>query len=304
MKRMAFILGLLLAYTAVQACDICGCGAGSYYLGILPDFSKHAAGLRYRHNQLTTHLGAGGITTYLTTKEVYQTTELWGGWNLSKRFRLMAVVPMAFNQRTNQGITQHKDGLGDAIINGYYNVLSGKKTVGNKLLVQSLWAGVGVKLPTGKYNAADKSTGNNTNLFQLGTGSWDVLLNAMYDLRWQDAGINVSASYKLNTANHYNYTYGNRLTANTQLYHKFRLWHQLVLAPNTGVAYEYGNRDMDVRYKVDMSGGRAFMYTAGMEVAYKKLVLGGNWQTPISQNMANGFVKAGNRYMLHMGVSF
>jgi hypothetical protein len=304
MKRIIGIFFLLAACTTTYACDICGCGAGSYYLGILPDFGKHAAGLRYRHNQLTTHLGAGGITTYLTTKEVYQTTELWGGWNLSKRFRLMAIVPMAFNQRTNQGITQHKNGLGDVLLNGYYNLLNIKKKLGNKLLVQSLWAGVGVKLPTGKYNAADKSTSNNTNLFQLGTGSWDVLLNAMYDLRLQDAGINASVSYKMNTANRYDYNYGNRLTATTQLYHKFRLWQKLVLAPNTGITYEYGNKDMDVRYKVDMSGGRALLYTAGMEIAYKKLVMGGNWQTPLSQNMANGFVKAGNRYMLHAGISF
>ena len=188
-------------FVKVNACDICGCGVGGYYIGILPEFNKHVFGLRYRLNSLKTHIGAGGNATYLTTEEKYQTIELWGGWNIGKKFRLMVAVPYAFDKRINQGISKTKNGIGDISVNGYYQLFNNRKTVhADKSLVQTLWVGGGIKLPTGKYVDADKqNTSQNANLFQLGTGSTDFTLNAMYDIRLQNAGLNISASYKINT---------------------------------------------------------------------------------------------------------
>lgn len=285
-----------------DACDICGCGVGGYYIGVLPEFHKHIFGLRYRYNSLKTHIGAGGSTTYLTASERYQTAELWGAWNLGKKFRIMASVPYAYNERENQGVNRSKNGIGDISVNGYYQVFNDKRTVfTKKLLVQTFWIGGGIKLPTGKYASADKqSTANNTNLFQLGTASYDFLLHAMYDLRIQDAGLNVSASYKMNTANKYDYSYGNKFSAATQLYYKWRIKNKFTIAPNAGVSYENSKKDIDSKIVADISGGRLLLGTLGFETTFKKIALGANWQTPLTQNLANGTVKANNRMMLHV----
>jgi len=285
-----------------DACDICGCGVGGYYIGVLPEFHKHIFGLRYRYNSLKTHIGAGGSTTYLTASERYQTAELWGAWNLGKKFRIMASVPYAYNERENQGVNRSKNGIGDISVNGYYQVFNDKRTVfTKKLLVQTFWIGGGIKLPTGKYASADKqSTANNANLFQLGTASYDFLLHAMYDLRIQDAGLNVSASYKMNTANKYDYSYGNKFSAATQLYYKWRIKNKFTIAPNAGVSYENSKKDIDSKIVADISGGRLLLGTLGFETTFKKIALGANWQTPLTQNLANGTVKANNRMMLHV----
>ncbi|WP_153799933.1 transporter [Foetidibacter luteolus] len=300
MKKLLVATITVLVTFSATACDICGCGVGSYYIGILPDFNQKILGLRYRYNTLRTHIGAGGTTTYLTTEETYRTAELWGGWTIHQKFRIMGYLPVNFNQKHNQGTTYNKSGIGDAGVQGFYQLLNTRKTVGHKLVVQSLWVGAGVKLPTGSYDNLEKSDTETANTFQLGTGSTDVTLNAMYDLRIQDAGINTSASYKVNTANKYDYRYGNKLSFNLQAYYKLRVKDLFTVAPNAGLQYEKAALDDDAGVKMDVSGGRLLLGTLGAELLFKKVAAGANFQTPLSQNLANGFVKANNRAMLHV----
>jgi hypothetical protein len=302
MKKIILIaLALTFYFTDLKACDICGCGVGDSYIGILPDFSKHILGLRLRYNSILTHVGVGGSTSYLTTKENYRTIELWSGWNIGSRFRLMWAVPYSFNERLNQGVKKSKDGLGDINLAGYYQVLNSRKTVGSKLMVQSLWLGAGVKLPTGKYNPFDKAnTNESANLFQLGTASTDFTVNAMYDLRLQDAGISVSGSYKINTVNKHDYRYGNKLSLATQLYYKWRILNTMTVAPNAGIMFEKARRDNDNSFDVDISGGNMLLGTLGTEVTFKKFSVGANFQTPLAQNLAMGIIKAQNRGMVHV----
>jgi hypothetical protein len=304
MKKLLVFFGIFFCYNAADACDICGCGTGNNYIGILPDFHKHIVGLRYRSNAMLTHLGVGGSTTYLTTRETYRTVEAWSGWNLGQNFRLMASVPYSFNEKQNGNNRSQKNGLGDITLSGFYQLVNGKHSVGTNLLVQSLWVGGGVKFGTGTYNPEDKSpSNNNVNLFQLGTGSTDFLAGAMYDIRLQDAGLNLASNYKLNTANQYGYRYGNKFNLNAQGYYKFRTKSKVMIAPNAGVQYETAKRDADNGFSVATSGGNLLLGTAGLELAFGKMAMGANFQTPLSQNLANGIVKAKNRMMVHVAFS-
>ena len=305
MKKYLILLSCLLTAAAVaSACDICGCGTGNNYIGILPEFHKHIVGLRYRYNALLTHVGVGGQPTYLTTRERYTTMEAWGGWNITPKLRLMVSVPYSFNEKEKMGSHHRKNGLGDVSLTGYYQVLNQRRSVGSNLLVQSLWIGGGVKLATGRYNPADKAdVNNNANLFQLGTGSTDINLGLMYDVRLQDAGINLSSNYKINTANRYRYQYGNKLSFNSQAYYKFRVKKKLTVAPNLGVQYETSTNDRDGFFPVAASGGRLLLGTAGIETTFSRFAVGVNGQTPLSQSLAKGIVKANNRLMVHLAVT-
>jgi len=306
MKKYFYCMVFILALPIYSiACDICGCGVGNNYIGILPEFRKQIFGVRYRYNSLLTHLGVDGTRTYLTAKENYHTAEAWAGLNIGKKFRLMLTIPYSFNERKNQGTTKSKNGLGDISVWGYYQLLNKRKTVLNKkLLIQSLWIGAGLKLPTGKYNPSDKSAGtSDVNLFQLGTGSIDINIGAMYDIRLQDAGINLAANYKMNNSNRHDYRYGNKYVLNAQGYYKFNIRNKIVIAPNAGVQYEQSKTDTDKGFRVDVSGGKLLSGTAGIEVAFKKIACGANFQTPFSQDLAKGIVKANNRLMIHAAIA-
>jgi len=119
---------LLLSPLSLLACDICGCGVGSYYIGILPEYNKRFMGLRYQYKSLQTHLGPQGNVTPLTTDETYQTAELWSGWNIGTKFRVLAFVPYNFIKKTSQSTNVSRDGLGDIAIMGYYNVFTNSNT--------------------------------------------------------------------------------------------------------------------------------------------------------------------------------
>jgi len=307
MKKL-IIASLLILITvhAAKACDICGCGVGSYYLGILPEYNKRFIGLRYQYKTLSTHLGPLGERTPLTTAETYQSAELWGGWNIGSRFRILAFVPYNFNKRTGQDASGTKQGLGDIALMGYYKLFDHNGTLGERLLIQSLWIGAGVKAPAGKYEPSERlAIQESPNNFQLGTASTDFSINAAYDIRWNDLGLNANLNYKINTANKYDYRYGNKFTSNVLLYHKFRIADKVTVAPNIGILYETAGKDVESKkYDVAVSGGYSLSAVAGAEVALKGLSFGANYQNIRSQNLADGRAKAGNRLMVHMSLPF
>jgi hypothetical protein len=305
-KIFLIILCLFSIIGTTMACDICGCGAGSNYLGILPDFNAKIVGLRFRNSEISTHVGADGQHTYLTTQEYYNTFEFWGGWNIGRHFRVMATLPVSYNAKSSADVDISKTGMGDAMIQGFYQLLN-KQSMAfkNKMLVQDIRIGGGIKLPTGKYNPLDEqATNEGANLFQLGTGSFDFIITGMYDIRLQDIGINIAASYKMNTANKYGYNYGNKVSTNAQLYYKFRVKESLTLSPNAGLSYENAATDLNDGNAVFTSGGYALFGTAGLEAKYKNLAIGGNWQPSISQHLAAGIVQAKNKMMIHVAVMF
>jgi hypothetical protein len=299
MKTRIILLLLLLSSQTTTACDICGCGVGSYYIGLLPDFKQRFAGLRYQYKTMRSHLGPGGSASYLTTDETYQTAELWGGWNIGRKFRVLGFVPLNFSERSNQGISKSKTGLGDIAVTGYYQVFNKMNVVAH-----SLWIGGGVKLPTGKYEPAErKENEDSPNNFQLGTASVDFTLNAMYDIRLGDVGLNTNISYKLNTRNKYDYQYGNKFSANLLAYYKLRPLKALSISPNAGILYETADKDIE-QVRVDVSGGYTLMGTAGVELSFKQYAIGGNFQPVLSQELAGMKVKAGNRAMVHLTYLF
>lgn len=304
------IIGLtffLIAFNfSAIACDICGCGVGSYYIGILPEYNKRFIGLRYQYKTLQTHLGPQGKSTPLTADETYQTAELWGGMNFGQKFRMLAFVPYNISQRSSQEGKGEKNGLGDIALMGYYNLFTKTHPLKNKLLVHSLWLGAGIKLPTGKYEPGEKlAVQENPNNFQLGTASTDFTLNAAYDIRLNDLGFNLNVNYKINTANKYTYRYGNKLTTNALLYYKFRLLHKITLAPNVGILYDTATKDIENnKYTINVSGGHSAALITGVEIAASKFSVGANYQSMISQELAGNRAKAGNRLMIHLSVPF
>lgn len=304
------LLVSLMGITKSIACDICGAGIGSYYVGLLPDFNKRFIGLRYHHNTLLTHLGPQRNRTPITADETYQTIELWGAWNFGNRMRIMAILPYNSNSRHlyGSGESGYKDGLGDVIVTGHYKLFDHAATIAsNNLLIHSLWIGGGVKIPTGQYDANDRNSVSQDapNNFQLGTASTDFLINVAYDIRIMDLGLNINTSYKINTENKHEYRYGNKFSMTALAYYKFNIRNKIRISPNAGTIYETQLKDKTFRqYTVAQSGGNSLNAAVGIEVNTGSISFGGSFQTPIHQHIADGRAKALNRILTHISYTF
>lgn len=296
MKNLFLLLFCLTAFPSL-ACDICGCGVGNAYYGIMPQSYRNFIGVRYRYRTYDSHLNS----QLLRTKETFQTAELWARLYPSKRIQVLAFVPYNFNDQKDAGSSARLSGLGDITLQANFNVLNTHMDTTMRAINHTLLIGGGIKVPTGKANFTDDgSLGANAN-FQLGTGSTDFLLNAIYTLRYGSWGWNSDVSYRINTANAQHYRFGNRLSGATSLFYVTRAG-KVQLMPNAGLAAEYSGKDLKDGVRNSQTGGYAVLGTAGVEAYFGRFVTGVNLQQPLSQRLAGGDSQARGRVMVHVTV--
>lgn len=288
---------------SARACPICGCGGGNLYVGLLPDFKYQFIGLRFHasqyHSQLVTDPSQFS-TNY------YSTIELWGGLRLGKKFQLLAFIPYYRNRQVDDDGTTNTSGLGDITVMGQYQVFksSGHSSSPNRFN-QQLWIGGGIKLPTGPFNAnmLDSNTTVADINAQIGTGSTDFLINGMYGLTIRNFGLNLSASYKINTVNDQNYKYGNKFQSN--LIASYRLGKKLTTTiPNIGLGYENVAINKLGTKSVQFTGSQILTVIAGVEIDFGRVGVGINGQLPLAQDFAEGQTKMRYNGMMHLTYQF
>jgi hypothetical protein len=303
MKKILFILFATLFFAiSSRACDICGCGVNNYYIGIIPQFNNKFFGMRYHYHYFNTRI-ANDVTQF--SRDYYQTIEMWGGWNVGKKLQLLAFVPVNINRSVSDDGIDKLSGLGDVVLVANYKLFDvNSKNNSDKVISHQLLVGGGIKLPTGKFqiDANDPDIAAAAN-HQLGTGSVDVLLDAMYNVRIGNLGINSSANYMMNTTNKDNFKFGNKLALSSFVFYAISS-SKFSIAPNVGLLIEHSEANQLGGNKVDLTGGSLLQGAAGVEISYGKTTFGFNAQLPIAQNFAQNQTMSKFKSMAHVTFAF
>jgi hypothetical protein len=300
------LLGLLSSFFStqtIQACDLCGCGVGFYYLGMLPEWNKHFVGIRYRNATYDSHLGMGRL---FETQENFHTIETMWRFYPHKKVQVLGILPYHVNfQTTNSGVLQQK-GIGDVLLMANYEVFQKQDTT--RLIKHELRIGGGIKFRTGyyRYNPDDLGQVANPN-FQLGTGSNDALFTLLYTLRFAKSGLQMDLNYKVNGSNSREYRFGNRLTGNAMWF-----WVKnkglLSLMPYVGVYGEHSAWDTErvgehLRQNSN-TGGWLVAPNVGLNAFVGHFSWGFLYQQPLWQNLAQEQIKANARWQAQVAYLF
>ena len=298
MKKTFLVITLVVITLYSYACEICGCSSSNFYTGLLPNFKHRFIGMRYSHMRLHTSLTND---TSQFSNNYYQTVELWSGWNIGKKWQLLTFIPYHFNKQIDDDGKTFTNGIGDiSFLANYQLFYNSSVNLKDQLVEQELYIGAGIKLPTGKFNidVNDPSLTVADVNAQIGTGSTDLLLNALYNIKISNFGINALINYKYNTARE-GYKFGNKLIAGSFLYYRFH--HRgMGISPNLGISYQHTSSNQLNTQKINYTGGYAITASIGAELTFKKMAIGCNFENPLKQDFAANQTILKNKAMIHI----
>lgn len=305
-RRWILVLGtfiLISIASRVAACDVCGCAVSGHQFGILPQFQKHFAGLRYSYRSFkSVHPPLFSTDVEKVSREYFHTTDLWGRYILGSRIQLFGFIPYHHITKNENGTSLTQHGLGDITVLGMYALINQKKSDDGQW-TNHLQIGGGIKLPTG---ASDYYTVENEWIpgIQHGTGTIDFILNTNYLMRFNNLGLSAESSWRINGRNdQQDFQYGQRFTSGIRGFYVIHIGDKSLM-PSIGSSLELSARDYHEGANVDLSGGYGLYGHVGLDIFSNGFTAGLSLQPVISQNVANGNLTAGSRINAQFAVLF
>ncbi len=293
MQRIIILCVILMSMDTTTACNICSCTGMGNSLGILPRFQSHFIGVRqtYRSYQ-STHPASILNPEGSVSNEKYYNSELWARWYPHRKLQVFAFLPYNVFNRKQQSEVKSLSGIGDISLQASYLLLNTGDSA-NATLKHAFLVGGGIKLPTGHYDKSENP------VFQLGTGSRDILFNSSYTIRYKYMGLMCEGNYRLNGSNIDHYTFGNRLGIAAKAFYLYGKSDNSLL-PYAGLNYEQTGRDRLNNKAQDYTGSETAYLVFGTDVYRKQFQFGFNVQLPYMQNTGGGQIREFSRWQLSL----
>jgi hypothetical protein len=289
MKKITLLFLLVLSSTGVFACDICGCAASSFSLGVLPGNNQHFIGMRSSLRSFTTkHPILFGIVEP-PSQEWLTSSDLMGRYTVNERFQFVGILPWVTNWQKTENRTIQVNGIGDPTVLGNYIFVNTTDSLTRKYK-QLGSIGLGVKMPLGKFEVA--SSDENRNLMP-GSGSWDGLINAAYSVQRGNWGFMNETSYSLRGENKQAFKFGNAFSTTNLFFYRWIVSENVRVIPQLGFQFNKNARDQFSGIVTDDSfnGGTLFNSQIGTIVLLKNWAISAVYFLPVYQHIGNGYVE-------------
>ena len=273
---------MLFASNAAIHAQACCCNSSGSNYSILPNLDKHVVGVRYSYASYdatvypsTSMVMSNGEQMNMTGSgkpavERMNTLEVFGRFKLPYRFQLSVFLPVHVLSQSSEGSFERSAGLGDASALLQYSVFNPAKCTG-KPVKHQLKFGFGVKTPTGQFKM--DANGMTTTDLQMGTGSVDFLINAVYTLTYKKFGFNVLSSYRKDLANKQQFRFGDKLREGLNAFYNVKPIKGVTILPNAGINYDHVFYNVYQKKVLSYTGGDYVSASAGLDIYYKHFAL-------------------------------
>lgn len=311
MKRISVITAILImgATQISSACDMCNC-----YLGLDPGYNKNTIGLRTNFRYATYPIPVNGSMKLMHggdhsssgtsgTKELsayFWGTDLYARIYPVKKLQVIAALPFQVNTLMFDTLEESRSALSDLTILAMYQVANTMPS--DSLSVRHrVFAGGGIKLPSGKSSgAADVNIPMSHHLYS-GTGSTDYLLMIAYIGKYRKIGWNTEVSFKLNGESKNEYRYGHTFNITPRLFYEVSIGSAKLL-PHAGAAFESGMKDQYKGEDVDETGGSVLWGNAGADLYFGKFSLTTDVRIPVTGNLGETYLE--DQFWLFSSINF
>ncbi|MBL7997173.1 MAG: hypothetical protein JNL32_00915 [Candidatus Kapabacteria bacterium] len=215
------------------------------------------------------------------------------------------MVTLPYNINSQRTSTQEfiRRGLGDASLTALYSAWVSQPQSSNDTvcsvpaITHALLIGGGLKIPTGSYQFNPYSTTEVANAnFQLGTGSWDILISGNYTIRGEVYGAMVDVQARIPTVNSNGYRFGNRAMTTFAGFALLSLSSDIRMMPLVGISSEISMQDIRQNKTVAETGGVTGFALLGTDIYFMNtLSIGCTVSIPVASQMADGEIRPAPR---------
>ena len=295
------VLGMLLVLTttaSTYACDICGCAANAFSVGMLPNSKHHFIGLRSTFRWFESKPAPDGHGYRENSTQFFTTTELFGRYKIGRRFQVQAFIPYVLNQKTDS-ITTTIQGLGDIVAMGNFVFIDNMDSL-NRTVRHSGTVGFGVKAPTGQFF---KLGFEEINMLP-GTGAVDFIANLNYSVQYKNFGLQNETGFTYKTENKYKYRFGNALSISQLFFYRWDINEDLKIIPQAGINYLHNWKDIKngVLSEDTFNGGDMFNGQVNVFVLYRNFGVNAQVFIPVHQRLNRGYVN--QKTMFRIGINY
>jgi len=320
-KALLLLLVLWLTSTTVNAntnpicahdfsseawfCDLCGCSTSSGSFGFGTLSNANFIGVRYIYQSFESKNGI--FDNSPLSKETFNTYQLWAQIPISDSFYVTANLPYQDLKRKFRDVSENLNGIGDASAIGWYKLQFYKKKSKDKDVVDfnsprevsghSLQFGIGVKLPTGKFE--ERLADNINPGFQVGTGSVDGIFSLGYNYGSDKIGINTLLSYYLKGENKNEYQFGNQFSYAVNVFTVIPR-QKMNIMPFIGLSGDVYDPIQQYGETLRDTDGNILNASLGSELAIEKFIFGASYTLPVSQNLFGNNVESKQRFSFYV----
>jgi hypothetical protein len=290
--RIIIICFCLCIYNIATACDVCVSNNNSTSFGILPNQFKHFVCLSYSN---VVYKNAD-MHTKAIIKDRMSTMDVSLRYSKNKKWQFTCNIPVMQYQRVPTAtISNTALALRDASIGGFYTVLNKQKKQNHFLQI-----GLQVGLPTGSNNV---KIDNEKLPANMQGGTYGVENIANYIVHKKNRGIMLGIGNKIILSRNNNYQIGTVNALSASGFAKIDVASIKILLIS-GLSFTTAMKDKFEGKALNNTGANILKLPITAQFFYKKMMLSGNIESPIYQNINNNNSTLKNSTSIKMAYLF